>query len=137
MRQGSFYIAGWRVEPALNQLSSSGKTVHLEPKIMQVLVCLAANSGQVIAKDHFLREVWGDAFVCEDVLSRAISELRKAQGDNSKTPSYIETIPKMGYRLVAGIRAERNRSPQPVRQRTRAIFLGFSLAALMSCWTLW
>ena len=68
---------------------------------MQVLVLLAAHPGQVIAKERLILTVWPDAFVTDDVLTRAISELRRVFGDDAKEPRFIQTIPKSGYRLIA------------------------------------
>jgi DNA-binding winged helix-turn-helix (wHTH) protein len=51
---------------------------------MQVLVLLAAHAGQVVAKERLIQTVWPDAFVTDDVLTRAISELRRVFGDDAK-----------------------------------------------------
>lgn len=94
-----FRLGEWTVAPRLNNLSCNGKTVHLEPKVMQVLTCLA-ESGDVVSKETLMRTVWADTFVTDDVLTRSISELRKAFADDSRHPQYIQTIPKSGYRLL-------------------------------------
>src|SRR5687767_11559506 len=70
---------------------------------MQVLVLLAAHAGQVVAKERLIQTVWPDAFVTDDVLTRAISELRRVFGDDAKESRFIQTIPKSGYRLIAGV----------------------------------
>ncbi len=89
------------VEPSLNSVTGPAGTTRLEPKAMQVLVCLAANAGQVVSKERLMRSVWPDAFVGDDVLTRCISELRRVFGDDVKEPHFIQTIPKGGYRLIA------------------------------------
>ena len=66
---------------------------------MEVLVCLAKHSGETVPKETLMAEVWGDTFVTDDVLTRSISELRKALADDAKSPQLIETIPRRGYRL--------------------------------------
>lgn len=68
---------------------------------MEVLVCLASRPGEPVSKEAILNTVWADSFVTENVLARAISELRRAFEDNPRQPRFIETIPKRGYRLVA------------------------------------
>jgi adenylate cyclase len=83
--ENDFRVGAWLVEPQLNRLSTNGKAVHLEPKVMQVLICLA-ESGAVVSKDKLMRAVWADAFVTEDVLTRSISELRKAFADDARNP---------------------------------------------------
>jgi DNA-binding winged helix-turn-helix (wHTH) protein/Tol biopolymer transport system component len=99
----AFRIGDWLVEPTLNSLSRPDSTVRLEPKVMQVLVCLAEHPGKVTSKDRLFQSVWPGTFVTEDVLTRAISELRHALGDDPKHSRFIQTIPKGGYRLVASV----------------------------------
>src|SRR5215471_15264075 len=99
----SFQVGEWFVEPDLNSLSANGNTIHLEPKIMQVLVCLAAHSNKLVSKERLIRTVWAETFVGDDVLTRSISELRRCFGDDPKEPQFIETIPKSGYRLIAPV----------------------------------
>jgi DNA-binding winged helix-turn-helix (wHTH) protein len=100
-----------RVEPSLNSVTGPAGTVRLEPKVMQVLVCLAAHAGDVVAKEHLIRTVWPDTFVTDDVLTRSISELRRVFGDDAKEPRFIQTILKSGYRLIAQV------SPDDTEQR--------------------
>jgi transcriptional activator of cad operon len=100
-------IGDWTVEPALNQLSAAGKTIKLEPKAMAVLAYLADRPGQVVSRDALLAAVWPGVVVGDDSLTQVIIKLRKALGDVPGKPSYIQTISKGGYRLVAPVlRAE-------------------------------
>lgn len=96
-----FHLAEWLIEPELNRISRSGQTAQIEPKIMDVLVRLAAEPGEVVTKRQILDSVWNGDHVTESVLSRAIAELRSELGDDARNPSYIATIPKRGYRLIA------------------------------------
>ena len=101
--QNGFRIGeSYHVEPSLNSVTGPAGTTRLEPKAMQVLVCLAEHAGQVVAKEQLIRTVWPDTFVGDDVLTRCISELRRVFGDDAKEPRFIQTIPKSGYRLIAG-----------------------------------
>jgi TolB-like protein/DNA-binding winged helix-turn-helix (wHTH) protein/Flp pilus assembly protein TadD len=100
---GGFRLAEWAVEPQLNTLERNGHTVRLEPKVMQVLVTLSDQPGEVVSKEQIFKRVWPDTFVSDEVLTRSISELRKAFEDNPQEPKYIQTIPKGGYRLVATV----------------------------------
>jgi len=99
----TFQIGDWFVEPELNSLSTNGSTVRVEPKIMQVLVCLAKHANELVSKDRLIQTVWTNTFVSDDVLTRSISELRRCFGDDPKEPRFIETIPKSGYRLIAPV----------------------------------
>ena len=102
--ENGFRIGGSHfVEPSLNSIDGPGGSIRLEPKVMQVLVCLAAHAGDAVPKERLMQTVWPDTFVGEDVLTRAISELRRAFGDDAKEPRVIQTIAKGGYRLIAGV----------------------------------
>jgi Tol biopolymer transport system component/DNA-binding winged helix-turn-helix (wHTH) protein len=99
-RAGDFRLAGRVVQPATNRVSFEGATVTLEPKIMQVLLRLAASPLDVVTKEDLLASVWNGTFVTEDVLTRAVGELRKLFTDDAVRPRVIETIRKRGYRLL-------------------------------------
>lgn len=98
-----FVVGHYVVDPSLQRVSADGKSVQLEPKVMEVLLLLAAHHGRLVSKEQFLTEVWGDTVVTDDALLRCISELRKVFGDDPRNPSYIETIRKRGYRLIARV----------------------------------
>jgi len=100
---GRFGMGEWEVNQAENALFSEGRCVRVEPRVMDVLVYLAAESGRVVSKDELLTAVWNGAFVEEGVLAQAVHSLRKALGDDARQPRYIQTIPKRGYRLVASV----------------------------------
>ena len=66
----AFQIDGWLIEPGLNQLTLDDKSVRVEPKVMEVLVCLAENAGRPVSKEQFMQSVWAGTVVTDDVLSR-------------------------------------------------------------------
>ena len=101
MQNGFLVGDSHQVEPSLNSVTGPAGTIRVEPKVMQVLVLLAAHAGQVVAKERLIQTVWPDTFVTDDVLTRAISELRRVFGDDAKESRFIQTIPKSGYRLIA------------------------------------
>src|SRR5262245_22074938 len=96
-----FRIGERIVQPRLNRIRDGARTVALEPKIMRVLVRLAERPGEVVTKESLFQDVWEGAYVTEDVLTRAIGELRRVLGDDAASPRMIETIRKTGYRLIA------------------------------------
>jgi DNA-binding winged helix-turn-helix (wHTH) protein/tetratricopeptide (TPR) repeat protein len=100
---GTFRLGKWLVSPTLNRLSRGDTVAHLRPKVMDVLVVLAAHPGEVVAKDAILAAVWSKRFLADAALSRAVCELREILGDQAHHPSYIETVPKRGYRLIAAV----------------------------------
>jgi DNA-binding winged helix-turn-helix (wHTH) protein len=98
-----FRVGDWLVQPSLDRISCAGRTAHLRPKLMDVLVHLAEHAGEVLPKDDIIAAVWEQKFLAESVLTRSITELRHALGDDLETPRYIETITKRGYRLLAPV----------------------------------
>ncbi len=81
-------------------------------KSMRVLVELGQHAGATRSRDQLLDAVWPDTCPTPEVLTQAIKELRKALSDDQKAPEYIETIPKVGYRLL------KNPEPMPAAQVT-------------------
>src|SRR3954454_8467541 len=112
-----FFVADWRVRPALSQLERGDLVAAVEARSMQVLVCLARHVPNVVSKQRLMREVWGETFVSEEVLSHAIWELRKAFGDEARNPRYIQTIARKGYRLLAEV--SRQTVPEPLAPGSR------------------
>ena len=99
--QKPFGINGWQVDPALCRIKYGSKEIKLEPKVMTVLLCLAQHAGQVMSREQLESMAWKDMVVGYDSLASSINKLRKAFGDDSKNPQFIETVPKRGYRLIA------------------------------------
>ncbi len=102
-RSGCFCVGEWLVRPSLNQLSRGQTTVHLRPKVMDVLVLLAAHPGQVVSKEEIVNAVWAKKYLGDAVLSRAVFELRRSFGDDTLQPTFVETVAKRGYRLLAPV----------------------------------
>jgi Tol biopolymer transport system component/DNA-binding winged helix-turn-helix (wHTH) protein len=126
-----FEVGAWQVHPSLNRLTRGAEEVRVEPKVMQVLEALAETPGEVVTRDQLVARVWPGVFVTDDVLHRAIRELRRAFGDETANPAYVETIRKRGYRLIAPVRggaagdvpaviAPAVAAPVAIAQKTRA-----------------
>ncbi len=76
---------------------------RLTSKAAAVLIELARHVGDTVTRDELLERVWKDRVTTPDVLTQAIKELRRAFADDARPPRYIETIPKVGYRLLASV----------------------------------
>lgn len=98
-----FKVGDWIVQPKRLCMYQPGKSVHIAPKSMAVLRCLADAGGDVVSRNDILDKVWPGAVVTDDVLTQCIVELRKAFDDSAHDPQFVETIPKMGFRLVAEV----------------------------------
>ena len=96
-------VHGWIVDAPANRLTRGDIEVRLTPKAMSVLRELLARPATVVRRDDLLGIVWRDGFPTDDVLTHAITELRRALEDDPRAPRIIETIPKVGYRLLAAV----------------------------------
>ncbi|MDY7094380.1 MAG: winged helix-turn-helix domain-containing protein [Acidobacteriota bacterium] len=121
-----WYLGDWRVQPSLNRLVRGEETVRVEPKLMDVLRLLAQHSGRVLSKDEIADAVWPETFITESVITRAIAGLRKALGDDARSPRFIETIAKRGYRLLMEPVAEPSERPEPSVVESSAAETGFA-----------
>lgn len=96
-------IDGCRFNQSSHNLQRDGKTVRLEPKTAQLLSFMARNQGKPLSREQLLQSVWPDVIVSDEVLTNAVNKIRKAFNDDRKNPRIVETIPKVGYILVAPI----------------------------------
>lgn len=98
--QQGFRLGNRIIHPALNRIVAGDNELTVEGKVMDVLVALALRPGTVVSKNELLEKVWPNQEVSEGVLVRAIHNLRRTLQDSSHEPRYIETIPRVGYRLL-------------------------------------
>lgn len=109
-------------------LLQNGKPVAITPKAFQLLSILIEHRGAVVDKEKLISEMWADSIVEEGNLAFTAQRLRKVLGDDAKTPIYIETVPKRGYRFIAEVsispRAEEVRRGSYARHDDRRRALG-------------
>ncbi|HEX4959595.1 MAG TPA: winged helix-turn-helix domain-containing protein [Thermoanaerobaculia bacterium] len=97
------------------ELRRAGEPVKLQPQPAKILEVLASRSGEVVSREEIRQAVWGDAFVDLDAsLNFSIKEIRRALGDSATSPSFIETIPRRGYRFLQPVE-KGPREPVPGR----------------------
>jgi transcriptional activator of cad operon len=96
-------IGAWCVNPASGQISRDGETARVEVRTMRLLLCLAEHAGEVVSIDDLLNQVWSGVFVNQDSVYQAVASLRRVLGDDPKQPTYIATVPRLGYRMVAAV----------------------------------
>jgi DNA-binding winged helix-turn-helix (wHTH) protein/TolB-like protein len=139
---GLLQIGDWHADSSSGVLQRGDATVRLEPRVMAVLLDLAKHPGEVRTKDAIIGAVWEDTYVGEAALSRCISELRRALGDDARKPRYIETLPKRGYRLVAEVRhvasdiesPSGHAGPEPRRPLWQTILAAVIVASMFVLW---
>lgn len=98
-----FRVGPWLIRPDLNQAVRNSRSLHLTPKSMEVLVCLARHEGGVVSKDVLFQEVWTGTYVTDDALTKCIGELRRTLDTAGPEPPVIETIARRGYRMAVPI----------------------------------
>ena len=98
-----FRIGALLIVPERLTLVAGEREISLEPRLMEVLIALAEHAGEVVSADQLLIEVWRGSFYSDNPVHRAIAHLRRLIGDSSRNPTYIETIRKRGYRLIAKV----------------------------------
>lgn len=103
-RRGTAFMLGdWRVDPSIDEIARDGETIKLEPRKMGLLVALAAHVGEVVTTDQLLEAVWPGLVVTQSSIYQSVAQLRKTLGDDPAAPTYIATVPRKGYRLIATV----------------------------------
>ncbi|MBE9538204.1 MAG: winged helix-turn-helix domain-containing protein, partial [Proteobacteria bacterium] len=105
-----FYLAGFHVDPAGGQVAGPAGSVHLPPKAMEVLLCLASDPGQLVSRQSLLDAVWGEGAGSPEALTHAVGDIRHALGDHHEHPEFVQTLPRRGYRLLVAVDLQRARS---------------------------
>lgn len=93
-------FAEFRLDPVAGHLYRKNERIPLAPKAFTLLQFLAGQAGRLVSKQELLGVVWPDVFVGDAVLKGTIRELRKALGDDSHEPRFIETAHRRGYRFI-------------------------------------
>jgi DNA-binding winged helix-turn-helix (wHTH) protein len=125
----------FRLDPENACLWHDAQMVGLKPKTFAVLHCLIAHAGQLVTKEALLAAVWPDIAIGDAVLKVCIGEIRKVLGDTAKTPQFIATVHRRGYRFIApatAIEPIEPRPPQPTMPMASAFNLPISIQATAS-----
>jgi len=101
-----FRFGDWQVDVQGNALSDGSTRTQLEPRVMDVLRYLCRHAGAVIPAEELLQAGWGTAEMGDNPVHKAIAQLRRALGDSSTEPRYIETVRKRGYRAIAEVQED-------------------------------
>ena len=95
-----FYLGDFLVEPLKGQVTGRAGSAHLPPKAVEVLLSLAAAPGELVTRETLLTKAWGSGKGSPEALSHTVSEIRHALGDHADNPTFVQTLPRRGYRLV-------------------------------------
>jgi len=105
----SHSIGDWTFEPDANELRRDGERRRLEHRAALTLELLCRRPGEIVTSEDILTEVWNGRAISPNSVPVVISDLRQALEDDARSPRYIETVAKRGYRLIA----ERPAAPAP------------------------
>lgn len=124
-----------------------GDAVRVTQKSLSVLMVLVAHANRLVSREALLEWVWPDTLPTDDVVTQAITQLRKALGDDRDHPRYIETLSKQGYRLIAPVEwlIDAEAEPlqpasipasgrAPMRWRWPLLAVGLAAAAVLGYW---
>jgi DNA-binding winged helix-turn-helix (wHTH) protein/TolB-like protein len=114
--QSGFELGPWTVVPERGLLRQGVDQEHLEPMVMDVLMVLAGHQGSVVTRDQLVDAVWQGRFVTDEAIVAKIATLRNKLGDDARNPTYIETVPRRGYRLMMPIVFPDSAQPEVVRK---------------------
>lgn len=125
---GNFRFGEFCLLPSEARLLKGGDAVALSPKAYDVLLCLCERAGGLVTKDELLDAVWGRRFISEGVVKNVVQELRQALGDNPKSPRFIETVHRRGYRFIGAMEDAREAKaptwPGPATPRESGAVVG-------------
>ena len=93
-------VAGLTIDPVLRRVSGPGGETPVEPLVMQLFLHLIERPGQVLERRELFQHLWGNAQVGDDSLNRLVGSLRKALERAGDGTVQIETVPRLGYRLI-------------------------------------
>jgi transcriptional activator of cad operon len=96
-------VGDWRLDPVSGDISRGEETARLDARTLRLLLCLAEHAGEVVSIDDLLNQVWSGVIVTPDSVYQAVASLRRVLGDDPKQPSYIATVPRLGYRMIARV----------------------------------
>lgn len=110
-READFELDSWRVEPSRLVLRRGDEEGRIEPRVMALLVTLARQPREVLSRQELLETAWADVIVGDEALTMAVSKLRRALGKRRDGGDFLETVPRVGYRLLV--------EPRPVEESSR------------------
>jgi len=124
-RARDFEIGMLLVRPSTREIVLEGNSTVVEPRVMQALVALGSNAGQVVSRDELIELCWGGRAVGDDAINRCIAKVRRVGGTSGAFE--IETIPRVGYRL-------KDSAPkrEPAGADRRAVIVGGAGAVLIA-----
>jgi len=100
----------FELDDSLRKLSRGGRRVRLTGQTLDLLCFLVERAGELITREEIKSQLWPDSSVeLEHSVDVLINRLRAVLGDSGKSPRYIETVPRKGYRFLGAVSFEHHR----------------------------
>lgn len=139
-----FWLNDVRIDPRRLSITLHGEERTVEPLAMRILLVLVDAAGQVVTREELIQAVWPDGYAGEGSLSRAVWTLRQVLQDDARSPEFIETVPRIGYRLKAEVRRPDSSTASRVDQLERSnrrlrqwvVALGVALVVASTGWSI-
>jgi len=96
-------IGDFLLDQQLSTLKKNEVEVVVEPKLLELLLLFCQNPNRIISREEILEQLWQNSIVTDNAINKMVGNLRKLLLDDPKTPQYIQTVPKRGYRLICSI----------------------------------
>lgn len=122
-------VGEWSVHPSTGQISRGGQTTRLDERSLRLLLCLAQRPGELVSIDELLEQVWSGVSVTPDSVYQAVASLRRVLGDDPKQPSFIATVPRLGYRMIATVVPPAGHRASPISSASASSWAPFRWAA--------
>jgi|GEM_PF-2562695 len=103
MESGLLKIGDCLLDLGRHRVVRNGQLAHLEPRDFEVLVQLVDNAPNLVTSRALLRVAWRSKVVGDNVLHQSVGRLRRLLGDDAKNPTYIQTLPRLGYQVIAPV----------------------------------
>lgn len=131
-QQPDFRLGGLLVSPSTGRVRGAGAERRVEPRVMEVLVVLAHAEGRTVTREQLIDACWGGRVVSDDAITRIVAKVRALGRSASPLPFELETIPKVGFRLIASDEIGGRSGPQPVGSpRSRLPVLKLAVVGLL------
>jgi DNA-binding winged helix-turn-helix (wHTH) protein len=110
----------FEVDLRTGELRKAGAKLKLTGQPFEVLVILLEHAGDIVTREELQKRLWPDTFVnVEHNLNIAINKIREALGDSAEKPTFVETLPRRGYRFIAPLQTPERISDSEKDPRSR------------------
>jgi DNA-binding winged helix-turn-helix (wHTH) protein len=106
-------FGGWILDTDARQLLRGAEPVPLSPKALDLLAYLIDNRPNALSKDVLHDRLWSGVFVSDTNLAGLVAEIRRALGDDARSPRFVRTVQRFGYAFAGTVESARDSSATP------------------------